>query len=116
MEFAADEAKPATGGEVTLLIDDRPVGKGRMDHTVPIRFSGYAGMDIGRDNGGVVDQGYEDRKPFEFTGKIKKVVFESIRIRPRKRRRNCTRPTPRTHRARDLGLTAGRQGGFDETA
>ena len=55
MEFAADEAKPATGGEVTLFIDDRPVGKGRMDHTVPVRFSGYAGMDIGRDNGGVVD-------------------------------------------------------------
>ena len=43
MEFAADAAKPATGGEVTLFIDDRPVGKGRMDHTVPIRFSGYAG-------------------------------------------------------------------------
>ncbi len=35
MEFAADDAKPATGGEVTLFIDDRPVGKGRMDHTVP---------------------------------------------------------------------------------
>ena len=52
MEFAADAAKPATGGEVTLYINDRPVGKGRMDHTVPIRFSAYAGMDIGRDNGG----------------------------------------------------------------
>ena len=55
MEFAADAPKPATGGEVTLFVDDKPVGKGRMDHTVPIRFSGYAGMDIGRDNGGVVD-------------------------------------------------------------
>jgi len=76
MEFVADEAKPATGGEVTLFIDDRPVGKGRMDHTVPIRFSGYAGMDIGRDNGGVVDRGYESRKPFAFTGTIKKVSFE----------------------------------------
>jgi len=76
MEFAADEAKPATGGEVTLFIEDRPVGKGRMDHTVPIRFSGYAGMDIGRDNGGVVDLAYEDRKPFAFTGTIKKVVFD----------------------------------------
>ena len=76
MEFAADEAKPATGGEVTLFIDDRPVGKGRMDHSVPIRFSGYAGMDIGRDNGGVVDLAYEDRKPFAFTGTIKKVVFD----------------------------------------
>jgi arylsulfatase A-like enzyme len=76
MQFAADAAKPATGGEVTLLINDRPVGKGRMDHTVPIRFSGYAGMDIGRDNGGVVDLGYESRKPFAFTGTIKKVTFE----------------------------------------
>ena len=76
MEFAADEAKPATGGEVTLYIDDRPVGKGRMDHTVAIRFSGYAGMDIGRDNGGVVDLAYEDEKPFAFTGTVKKVVFD----------------------------------------
>ena len=76
MEFAADGATPATGGEVTLFIDDRPVGKGRMDHTVPIRFSGYAGMDIGRDNGGVVDLAYEDQKPFAFTGTVKKVTFD----------------------------------------
>jgi arylsulfatase len=76
MEFAADAPKPATGGEVTLFINDRLVGKGRMDHTVPIRFSGYAGMDIGRDNGGVVDRSYEDKKPFPFTGMIKKVVFD----------------------------------------
>jgi len=76
MEFAADAAKPATGGEVTLYINDRPVGKGRMDHTVPIRFSGYAGMDIGRDNGGVVDLSYADKKPFAFTGIVKKVVFD----------------------------------------
>ena len=83
MEFAADEPKPATGGEVTLFIGDRAVGQGRMDHTVPIRFSGYAGMDIGRDNGGVVDLAYEDRKPFEFTGTIEKVVFE-IKPQPSK--------------------------------
>jgi arylsulfatase len=76
MEFAADDAKPATGGEVTLFIDDRPVGKGRMDHTVPIRFTAYAGMDIGRDNGGVVDFAYEDQKPFAFTGTVEKVVFD----------------------------------------
>lgn len=76
MEFAADGATPATGGEVSLFIDDRPVGTGRMDHTVPVRFSGYAGMDIGRDNGGVVDLSYEAQKPFAFTGTIKKVVFD----------------------------------------
>ncbi len=76
MEFLADEAKPATGGDVTLHVNDRQIGKGRMDFTVPIRFSGYAGMDIGRDNGGVVDRAYEDKKPFPFTGTIKKVVFD----------------------------------------
>jgi arylsulfatase A-like enzyme len=76
MEFLADGAKPATGGDVTLFVDDRQIGKGRMDYTVPIRFSGYAGMDIGRDNGGVVDRVYEDQKPFPFTGMINRVVFD----------------------------------------
>ena len=76
MEFLADAAKPATGGDVTLFVNDRQIGKGRMDYTVPIRFSGYAGMDIGRDNGGVVDRAYEDKKPFPFTGTIKRVVFD----------------------------------------
>lgn len=76
MEFAADAPKPATGGQVTLFVNDREVGGGRMDHTVPMRFSGYAGMDIGRDNGGVVDRSYADRAPFPFTGTIRKVVFD----------------------------------------
>ncbi len=76
MEFAADEAKPATGGDVSLFVNNRQIGKGRMDFTVPIRFSGYAGMDIGRDNGGVVDRSYEDKKPFAFSGTVKKVVFD----------------------------------------
>ena len=51
MEFEADEPKPATGGEVTLFIDGRPVGKGRMDHSGPDPILGLFGMDIGRDNG-----------------------------------------------------------------
>jgi arylsulfatase A-like enzyme len=76
MEFAADAVKPATGGGVTLFVNDKPVSKGRMDHTVPIRFSAYAGMDIGRDNAGVVDLSYEDKKPFAFTGTVEKVVFD----------------------------------------
>ena len=41
-----------------------------------MRFTTYAGIDIGRDNGGVVDLSYEDRKPFPFTGTIKKVAFD----------------------------------------
>ncbi|MFI6844346.1 hypothetical protein OG535_38205 [Kitasatospora sp. NBC_00085] len=76
MEFVADAPKPATGGQVTLLIDGKAVATGRMDHTVPIRFSAYAGMDIGCDNGGVVDLSYEDKKPFAFTGTVRKVTFD----------------------------------------
>jgi arylsulfatase len=76
MEFAADAPKPATGGEVTLFVDDKPVGGGRMEHTAPARFSGYAGMDIGRDNGLPVDRAYADKSPFAFTGTVKKVVFD----------------------------------------
>jgi len=76
MEFAADAPKPATGGQVTLYVNDREVGGGRMDHTVPMRFSGYAGMDIGRDNGAVVDRSYAAKAPFPFTGTVHKVVFD----------------------------------------
>ena len=76
MEFEADAPKPATGGQVTLFINDRAVGGGRMDHTVPMRFSGYAGMDIGRDSGAVVDRSYAAKAPFAFTGTIHKVVFD----------------------------------------
>ena len=34
-----------------LFANGQEIGEGRMNHTVPLRFSGYAGMDIGRDNG-----------------------------------------------------------------
>jgi arylsulfatase len=47
-----------------------------MEHTVPVRFSGYAGLDIGRDNGMPVDRSYADKSPFAFTGTVKKVVFD----------------------------------------
>jgi arylsulfatase len=76
MIFAADEPKPATGGEVTLLVNGEQVATGRMEHTVPGRFSGYAGMDIGCDNGGVVDRSYADKAPFRFTGEIEQVTFD----------------------------------------
>ena len=33
-------------------------------------------MDIGCDNGLVVDRSYADKAPFAFTGEIKQVVFD----------------------------------------
>jgi arylsulfatase len=76
MLFAADEAKPGTGGVVTLWADDKLIGEGKVAHTVPVAFSSYAGMDIGRDNGLVVDLAYEQKAPYPFTGTIKQVTFD----------------------------------------
>jgi arylsulfatase len=43
---------------------------------VPFGFSGYSGLDVGRDNGLVVDRSYAAKAPFAFTGTVKKVVFD----------------------------------------
>jgi arylsulfatase len=80
-EFTAEEpGKPATGGRSRLLVDGRPVAEGRLERTVPLRFTTYAGMDIGKDNGEPISPSYHGKLPFAFTGKIEKVVFE---IEPR---------------------------------
>lgn len=76
MLFQIDEPKPGAPGTVTLWAGDRQIGEGRLEHTVPMAFSTYAGMDIGRDNGGVVDLDYEAKAPYAFTGTVHEVVFD----------------------------------------
>jgi len=76
MLFEADEPKPGTSGKVTLWANGKQIGEGTMPHTVSLIFTTYAGMDIGRDNGGVVDLAYEDKAPYAFTGTVKNVVFD----------------------------------------
>jgi arylsulfatase A-like enzyme len=76
MLFEADESKPGTGGHVTLWADDAKIGEGEIPRTIALLFTTYAGMDISRDNGGVVDLDYEDRAPYAFTGTVRNVVFD----------------------------------------
>jgi arylsulfatase A-like enzyme/uncharacterized membrane protein len=76
MQFDADETRPGTGGTVGLFANGTKIGEGRMDRTVPIAFSSYSGMDVGRDNGLVVDPLYKGLAPYAFTGTVKKVVFD----------------------------------------
>ncbi|HZO79304.1 MAG TPA: arylsulfatase [Solirubrobacteraceae bacterium] len=76
MLFETDETKPGSGGRVTLWANGDQIGEGRLDKTIPIGPSSYAGMDIGRDNGLVVDLEYEDKAPYAFTGTLKHVVFD----------------------------------------
>jgi arylsulfatase len=76
MLFEADGPTPGAGGRVTLWADGTQIGEGRLDRTISLIFTTYAGMDISRDNGGVVDLAYEDRAPYAFTGTVEKVVFD----------------------------------------
>jgi arylsulfatase len=76
MLFEADEPKPGTGGRVTLWVNGKQVGEGRLPQTVAMLYTTYAAMDIGRDNGDVVDHAYEDKAPYAFTGTVKEVVFD----------------------------------------
>jgi arylsulfatase len=70
------EPTPGSAADVTLFVGDEKVGSGRLEHTIPFMWSEYAGMDIGRDNGRVVDREYEDKAPYAFTGTVKRVVFD----------------------------------------
>ena len=47
-----------------------------LDRTVPVAFSSYAEMDIGRDSSLIVDRAYEPKAPYPFTGTVRNVVFE----------------------------------------
>ena len=76
MLFESEENRPGSGGHVTLFVNDEEVGAGDMPQTVPITFTSYSGMDVGRDNGLVVDLDYEDKAPYAFTGTVKRVVFD----------------------------------------
>jgi arylsulfatase len=76
MLFEADEPKPGSGGNVTLWANDEQIGEGRIEKTAPMMLTSYAGMDVSRDNGLVVDLDYEDKAPYPFTGTVKKVVFD----------------------------------------
>lgn len=75
-EFWADEQRPGTGGKTLLFVNGEQVAEGRLEHTVPLRLSGYAGMDIGKDNGLPVSPTYAKRSPFPFTATIKQVIFD----------------------------------------
>jgi arylsulfatase A-like enzyme/uncharacterized membrane protein len=81
MLFEIDTPTPGSGGKVTLWAAGEQIGEGTIAKTVPIAFTSYAGMDIGRDNGLVVDRDYEDKAPYAFTGTVKQVVFDLLPVR-----------------------------------
>lgn len=71
-DFIYDGGGDGKGGLAVLKVDGTEVARGRVEQTVPIRFSMDETLDVGEDAGTPVVRDYE--VPFRFTGKIDKVV------------------------------------------
>ncbi len=74
VEFAYDGGGIAKGGTVTMYLDDKKVGEGRVDKTIFGRFSADETFDTGLDTGSPVSDQYA--APFRFEGKLDKILID----------------------------------------
>jgi arylsulfatase len=63
--------KPAA---VTITANGKPVGRGQLTRTIPLKISQGEGLDVGTDLGSAVDFTYQ--LPFTFTGEIEQVSID----------------------------------------
>jgi arylsulfatase len=73
-DFLYDGGGLGKGGTGTLSVDGKQVAQGRIEQTVPFRFSLDETFDVGEDTGTPVDLAYD--VPFRFTGTIDKLVVK----------------------------------------
>jgi arylsulfatase len=71
-DFKYDGGGIGKGGTGTLSVNGKQVASGRINATIPGRFSFDETFDVGEDTGTPVSEDYD--VPFKFTGKIEKVV------------------------------------------
>jgi arylsulfatase len=64
-------SKPGGPATVTLFADGNPIGEGRIERTVPRRFSLSETFDVGLDSGTPVTEDYAS--PAAFTGALSQV-------------------------------------------
>jgi arylsulfatase len=75
MEFAYDGGGLAKGGNVTLFLDGKKVGEGRVNATQPMLFSGDETTDLGSDPATPVSDDYSPKSSV-FTGKVNWVQID----------------------------------------
>jgi arylsulfatase len=75
MDFAYDGNGRGKGGGVTLSINGKKVGAGRVERTNANVFSADEGADVGIDEGTNVTRAYKNHDN-KFTGKIDKVQID----------------------------------------
>ncbi len=75
MEFAYDGGGLAKGGKVSLYVDGKKDGEGRVDRTVPMLFSADETCDVGKETGSPVSPDYGPRDN-KFSGKVNWVQID----------------------------------------
>jgi len=73
VDFKYDGPGLGKGGIVTLTVDDKPVGEGKVARTRPFRMSLDETLDCGEDTGTTVSEDY--RVLFKFTGTLNEVMI-----------------------------------------
>ena len=76
MEFAYDGGGLAKGATVTLFIDGKAVGSGRLDQTVPLVFSADETSDVGVKRGSPMTPELPPEQS-AFNGSVNAVVIET---------------------------------------
>ncbi len=78
LKFEFDYEGPGRGKSATgtLSVDGKQVAQGKIERTIPTRFSLDETFDVGVDTGTPVVEDYVDKMPFKFTGTLRKVVIE----------------------------------------
>ncbi len=75
MEFKYDGGGIAKGGAVTLYVDGKSVGQGRIERTVPMAFSADETCDVGKETGSPVSTDYGPTGN-EFSGEVNWVQID----------------------------------------
>ncbi|HVS37692.1 MAG TPA: arylsulfatase [Gemmataceae bacterium] len=86
-DFKYDGGGIGKGGQGTLTVDGKKAAEGRLDKTLPFRFSLDESFDVGEDTGTPVIDEYDAKMPFPFTGTLRKVEFQldSDKLTPKER-------------------------------
>ena len=75
MEFKYDGNGLGKGGDITLFVDGNEVGKGRIERTIPMIFSGDETTDLGKEAGSPVSPDYGPTGN-AFTGEVNWVQID----------------------------------------
>jgi arylsulfatase len=69
-------ARPGASAEVVIKVDGKEAARTTVKRTVPAAFTASETFDVGVDLGSPISLDYFDRRPFAFSGEIKKVLVE----------------------------------------